>query len=99
MDLAEITQGMKDRLGDNPALKTKVKFDFGNDGLIAIDTTQSPPLVSNDDMDANCTVLVSFDNFKDIIAGDLNAQMAFMTGKLRVEGDMGVAMQLGSILG
>lgn len=99
MDLAEITAGMKDRLGDGPALQTTIKFDFGDDGMICIDTTASPPGVSNDDMDAACTVIVTFDDFKEIIAGNLNAQMAFMTGKLRVEGDMGIAMQLGSILG
>ncbi len=39
------------------------------------------------------------DDFKEIATGKLNPQMAFMMGKLRVAGDMSVAMQLGSILG
>ncbi|MBT6490533.1 MAG: SCP2 sterol-binding domain-containing protein, partial [Deltaproteobacteria bacterium] len=34
-----------------------------------------------------------------IINGELNGQMAFMSGKLKVQGDMMLAMKLGSILG
>jgi putative sterol carrier protein len=30
--------------------------------------------------------------------GDLDPTVAFMSGKLKVEGDMGVAMKLGSVL-
>ena len=38
-------------------------------------------------------------DFMEIADGKQNAQMAFMMGKLKVEGDMSVAMQLGTILG
>lgn len=48
---------------------------------------------------AQCTVSVAAADFSDIIEGKTNAQMAFMTGKLKVSGDMGLALKLGSILG
>lgn len=99
MDLAELTQGMADKLSGGASLATKVKFDFGDDGMISLDTNENPPVVNNDDMDADCTVIVSIDDFGEIVAGNLNAQMAFMTGKLKIEGDMGIAMQLGQLLG
>jgi putative sterol carrier protein len=38
-------------------------------------------------------------DFLDMVSGKLNGQMAFMTGKLKVEGDMMLAMQLGNVLG
>jgi putative sterol carrier protein len=41
---------------------------------------------------------MDFSDFSDMIAGKLDGMTAFMTGKLKIEGDMGVAMKLQSIL-
>ena len=38
------------------------------------------------------------DTFKGILSGDTNPTSAFMTGKLKVDGDMGMAMKLASVL-
>jgi len=48
---------------------------------------------------ANCTVTMSTEDFLAIIDGSLNAQMAFLQGKVKIAGDMGLAMKLGKILG
>ncbi len=47
---------------------------------------------------ANCTVVISDENFIKLISGQLNPQMAFMTGKLKVTGNMGLALKLQKIL-
>ena len=47
---------------------------------------------------ARCTVTCGDADFLDIVNGKLNAQMAFMSGKLKVQGDMGLAMKLQQIL-
>ncbi len=99
MSLAETTEFMKERIGEKSALATVIKFDFGDDGVIRIDGNAEPPVVDNEDSEANCTIIISFEDFGQVLDGSLNAQMAFMTGKLRVEGDMGIAMQLSQILG
>ena len=51
------------------------------------------------DGDADCTVTVSADNFLKIVSKEANAQMMFMTGKLKVKGNMGLAMKLQKVLG
>lgn len=48
---------------------------------------------------ANCTITMDSSDFDSMMGGDLNAQMAFMTGKLKVSGEMGLALKLGDILG
>ena len=45
-----------------------------------------------------CTVVATDADFLNIVNGKLNPQMAFMSGKLRIQGDMGLAMKLQQIL-
>lgn len=45
-----------------------------------------------------CTVAATDADFLNIVNGKLNPQMAFMSGKLRIQGDMGLAMKLQQIL-
>ena len=71
-------------------LDKSVKFDFGDDGVIHAAGTE----VSGDDKDADCTISVSKDDFLALAAGNLDPMMAFMSGKLKVAGDMSVAMGL-----
>ena len=99
MSLDTITDEMRTRIGSHSPIAAIIKFDFGDDGVVRVDGKASPTVVDNENSDADCTIKVTMDDFKSIASGDLNPQMAFMSGKLRVEGDMSLAMQLGSILG
>jgi len=74
----------------------KVKFDFGDEGKIFLDGTANK--VSNEDAAADTTIKVKLEDFVAMAQGQLDATAAFMQGKLRVEGDMGVAMQLQSVM-
>lgn len=99
MTLDSITENMRARVGADAGLNKSVKFDFAEEGVVRIDDTASPAVVDNQDVPVDCTIKLSKDDFEKIAAGDLNAQMAFMQGKLKVDGDMSVAMQLGKIFG
>jgi putative sterol carrier protein len=48
--------------------------------------------------DAKCTITVSDKDILDIVSGKLNPQMAFMSGKLKIKGDMGLALKLQNVL-
>lgn len=73
---------------------SSVKFDLVGIGAIRIDENG----VSIDDSDADCTLRAEAEVFQAIIEGDTNPTAAFMTGKLKIDGDMGTAMKLGSLL-
>ncbi|MBC7105337.1 MAG: SCP2 sterol-binding domain-containing protein [Firmicutes bacterium] len=49
--------------------------------------------------DPNVTITMDAADFVDMISGNLNAMVAFMGGKLRLQGDMALAMKLQSITG
>ncbi len=97
MTLQEITAKMKEGASKKSAFGNTVKFST-DQGAVYIDGMQTPPVVSNDDKAADCTLKMDFADFADLIGGKLDGTTAFMTGKLKIEGDMGVAMKLQSIL-
>ena len=97
MTLQEITAKMKEGASKKTAFGNTVKFST-DQGVVYIDGKQSPPTVTNDDKDADCTLKMDFSDFADLIGGKLDGMTAFMTGKLKIEGDMGVAMKLQTIL-
>lgn len=70
------------------------KFVIADQGAIMIDRSG----VRAADDDAQVTLTASADTFRSILDGDLSPTLAFMTGKLSVDGDMGLAMKLGSVL-
>lgn len=70
------------------------KFVIEGEGSIIADA--SGVRVSDDE--AEVTLTASAETFQGILSGDTNPTMAFMTGKLTVDGNMGLAMQLASVL-
>lgn len=77
-------------------LKAKTNFKF-DEGVIHLDDTQSPTIVTNMDMPSDCSLVMTLSNFEKILNGDMNPMMAFMMGKMKIEGDKGVAMKLASL--
>jgi putative sterol carrier protein len=98
MSLQSVTETIRSRVGDDAGLGATLKFDTGADGVILIDGRSKPNTVTNDNRDADCTIGVALADLEAMMAGDLAPTTAFMSGKLRVEGDMGVAMKLQSLM-
>lgn len=94
MSIQAIADTIKSKVGPDTDIGATVKFDCGDDGVIVIDGQN----VSTENADADCTVVCDLDVLEDLVSGELNSTAAFMTGKIKIEGDMGVAMKLSSIL-
>ncbi len=99
MTLDELTQKIRDKVGEDSGLDASIKFVLGDEGVIVIDATVTPNVVTNEDRDAQCTITVSSDDFTAMLGGELDPMAAFMGGKIQVEGDMAVAMKLGNVVG
>ena len=73
-----------------------VKLDFGDNGTIMLDGVGNT--VTEDDGAADTTIKITWDDWQAMADGQLDGMTAFMTGKLKVEGDMSNAMQLQGVL-
>ena len=95
----EIVAQMGGAIGANSGLGGTLKFDFGEPGSVYIDGKSTPNTVSDGEgKSADCTISVALEDFEKMVKGELDGTSAFMQGKLRVAGDMGLAMKLGPIL-
>ena len=74
----------------------RVKLDFGGEGVVMLDGQANQ--VTEEDGAADTTIKTSWEDWQAMAAGQLDGMTAFMTGKLKVEGDMGNAMQLQGVL-
>lgn len=78
-----------------PSFDGLAKFVIPGEGAIMIDASG----VRAGDEEADVTLTASAEVFNAILSGEMNPTAAFMTGKLAVDGAMGLAMQLGAVLG
>jgi putative sterol carrier protein len=100
----ELFEGQIAEKTKNPDAQKKVnatyRFDLTgpNGGTWIVDFKEGSAGVRQADEAGQCTITMADDDFLSLLSGKLNPQMAFMSGKLKVKGDMALAMKLGSVL-
>jgi putative sterol carrier protein len=99
MNLTDLTERVRQSVGAESGLDATIKFDFGEEGIIYIDGVSKPNTVSNEDKDSKITIKVSRENFEKIIDHKLNPKVALMTGRMRLRGDLRIAMRLDKVFG
>ena len=95
-NMEELVNAMKEKAEGASALGHTIKFVVA-DGSVYVDGTGEKNVVSENSEDAECTVNVEKDDLLAMLTGELSPMSAFMSGKLGVEGDMGVAMKVGEL--
>ena len=69
-------------------------FDIEGAGMWKVDVADGKVSVSEGESDADATIRASEETLQAIASGEQNPTTAYMTGKLKVEGDMGAALKL-----
>jgi putative sterol carrier protein len=95
---ADLAEQLRGRAAENPKLGYKVKFLLDEGDVIFWDGTGDQPLINDADEPADTTMRLSTENLEKLLAGNLDPTLAYMTGKLKVEGKLGVALKINSML-
>ena len=69
-------------------------FDIEGEGQWLVTVADGGIHVAEGAGDADATIATSGETFEKIVAGEQNPTTAYMTGKLKIKGDMGAAMKL-----
>ncbi|NJO00849.1 MAG: SCP2 sterol-binding domain-containing protein [Bacteroidia bacterium] len=97
MNLESAQEKVREKLfATNPDIPASFKFDFG-DKVIFVDNRVSPPEINREDQEADCTIHLTLEDLHELLDGKLSPVTAFTTGKMRIDGDMGVAMRLSAL--
>lgn len=91
-----LVQAFIDRLKFSD-FRASVTFDMGDDGVVAVDASQRPASVVDAGDETDLLVMAARDLLQGFLDGSKDPNMAFMMGKLKIKGPMGLAMKLNAV--
>ncbi len=92
--ITQAVEALNEKMGGE-GFSGSAKFVIEGEGTIVVDGAGARAA----DEDTDVTLTADVDTFSAMLSGEMNPTAAFMSGKLSVDGDMGMAMQLGSVIG
>ena len=96
MSAREFFEGLPARVDSSriEGMKQSYLFDVEGEGVWLVDVRDGKVTVTEGTSPADATIKTSGETFTKIVEGTQNPTTAYMTGKLRVDGDLGAAMKL-----
>ncbi|WP_203332885.1 SCP2 sterol-binding domain-containing protein [Planococcus beigongshangi] len=99
--LNETMQQIEKEINQNPepiaSMDTVYQFEIDGEAY-QLQLKDGQAKILEHKVDPNCTLVMSYDNFNKFLAGKLNGMAAFMTGKLKIQGDITKALKLETIV-
>ncbi len=80
--------------GRTGAMRNSYVFDIDGAGVWTVKVADGAVTVDEGDTGGDCTIATSSETFMRIVSGEQNPTTAYMTGKLKIKGDLGAAMKL-----
>jgi putative sterol carrier protein len=98
LTLDELTTLIREKVTTTPGFTANAKIVFEEGGLIHLAGGSSPVAVTHDDLPAEVTLRLSLSTLNKLYRKETNAMTAVMMGKIKIEGNMMLAMQLEKVL-
>ena len=98
MSHQKVFEQFKERAENASPLGGTLKFMVDEDAVF-IDGNGDQNTVSMDDLESDCTITVSTEVLEKLRDGAINPMMAVMGGQIKIDGDMGLAMKVQSLMG
>ena len=98
MSFESVLKSIEEKAAGAKVLGSTLKFNFGEHNILLNGKGASNVVTANDATAADCTVDVAIEDLEAMLNGSLNPMTAFMSGKIKVNGDMSVAMKLPQIM-
>ena len=97
----EFFEGLSERIDPERArsLDASYRFDIEGAGTWRLEADGDRVIVSESDAPADCMIRTDERTFLRIVGGEQSPMGAYMTGKVRVEGDLGLALKLRELFG
>ncbi len=98
MDISpEIIENLNSKAEGAAPIGGTMKFILGGSAYY-IDGNGAKNVFSEEDKEADCSISMSEASFHKLVAGKLNPMMAVMTGKIKIKGDMSLALKLKDLM-
>ena len=94
-DITDFFEGLPARAaGKTAGMNNTYVFAIDGAGTWTVAVNDAGVTVTDGDEGGDCTLEASAETFSRLVSGEQNPTTAYMTGKLKIKGDMGAAMKL-----
>jgi putative sterol carrier protein len=97
MEFSQIKSELAEKVKTIDPIGKKLKFKLDDDVLL-IDGSGSENMLTEEDVDADCTVIMSKETYSKLQQKKIKPMIATLTGKLKVKGDLGLARKLKELM-